>query len=698
MRFSEWSLRAKLITGFLVVGMIPALVLGFRTWSATEQIGKGIGASYRTTAASIGDLIDRNLFERYGDVQAFGLNQVMDKQAEWYQVGSEENEIAAAANDYVALYGIYYLSFACDLDGRVIAVNDKDSSGRAIDTAWMYHENYRSEPWFNDARQGNFLASSILTGTVVSDVAVDDAVKRACGGEGLAVGFSAPIKDDAGNVIGVWHNLAKFSLVEEIVQTAYADLKLQGLEHAQLTLINRAGQVILDYDPSAQGNTDVQHDMATLLHENLLQSGFAAAQALQSKDAGDCISMDLKHHKKQVVGYARTRGALGYPGLGWATLMRMDEKEAMAGIWAIRRGVISVLLLSAVALAVCAWLLARSLARPLQHNVEGISLTAEQVSTVAEQVAASSQSLAQSSTENAASLEETSASMSEMNSMTQRNAENAQEAASYMNEVHRQVEQSRQALESMISAMRAISESSSKVSRIIKTIDEIAFQTNILALNAAVEAARAGDAGMGFAVVADEVRNLAQRSAEAAKSTSQLIAESIENAEQGGSQVDQVTNAISGITDSVNRVKVLIEEVSMASRQQSQGFEQIASAVSQMEKVTQTIAASAEESAAAGQELTSQAKNARAQVTQLRVIIAGAGTAARDGHQPTVHTSRPAAHRRHPSIVTGLGNTGSASAPLTRSTTKAAAMPTAAAQALPLDDDDDFFAQTGTDF
>ncbi|MFN8548137.1 MAG: methyl-accepting chemotaxis protein [Candidatus Eisenbacteria bacterium] len=697
MRFADWSLRAKLITGFLVVGMIPALVLGFRTWSATDQIGEGIGASYRTTAASIGDLIDRNLFERYGDVQAFGLNQVLDKKSEWYEVGSAKNEIAAAANDYVALYGIYYLSFACDLDGRVIAVNDKDSTGRSIDTAWMYHENYGGEDWFRDARQGNFLESSVLTGTTVNDVTADESVKRACGGDGLAVGFSAPIKDDAGNVIGVWHNLAKFSLVEEIVQTAYADLKQQGLEHAHLTLINRAGQVILDYDPTTQGSTEVRHDMAVLLHQNLVQDGFAAAQALQTKEAGDCRSMDPKRHVRQVVGYARTRGALGYPGLGWATLMRMDEKEAMAGIWAIRRGVITVLLLSVVALAVCAWLLARSLSRPLQSNVEGINLTAEQVSTVAEQVAASSQSLAQSSTENAASLEETSASMSEMNSMTQRNAENAQEAASYMSEVHRQVEQSRRALESMITAMRAISDSSGKVSRIIKTIDEIAFQTNILALNAAVEAARAGDAGMGFAVVADEVRNLAQRSAEAAKSTSQLIAESIENAEQGGSQVDQLNNAVAGITESVNRVKVLIDEVSMASRQQSQGFEQIASAVSQMEKVTQTIAASAEESAAAGQELTSQARNARAQVAQLQAIIAGASAVTNREESPAHARGNSNARRIVSAQFGGTQALNLTSRTTSKRTTIAPTPPTGAAQALPLDDDD-FFAQTGTDF
>ena len=144
---------------------------------------------------------------------------------------------------------------------------------------------------------------------------------------------------------------------------------------------------------------------------------------------------------------------------------------------------------------------------------------AEQVVSAAGQVATSSQSLSQGATEQAASLEETSASMEEMASMTRKNAENAHQAATLVTGVAQQVDESNAALAEMVTSMSAIQESSNKVAKIIKTIDEIAFQTNILALNAAVEAARAGEAGMGFAVVADEVRNLAQRSAQAAKDT-----------------------------------------------------------------------------------------------------------------------------------------------------------------------------------
>ncbi|HYM26009.1 MAG TPA: methyl-accepting chemotaxis protein, partial [Vicinamibacterales bacterium] len=237
------------------------------------------------------------------------------------------------------------------------------------------------------------------------------------------------------------------------------------------------------------------------------------------------------------------------------------------------------------------------------------------------QVSTSAQSLSQGATEQAASLEETSASMEEMSSMTRRNAENSQSAADLMGEVDTRVKDSNQALSDMVASMGSIRESSRQVAKIIKTIDEIAFQTNILALNAAVEAARAGEAGMGFAVVADEVRNLAQRSAQAAKDTAELIEASIQRTEGGSHKVEQVAASITAITDSVVKVKSLVDDVSTASRQQSQGIDQVSQAIAQMEKVTQTTAATAEESAAASEELSAQASTALSVVGRLETLV-----------------------------------------------------------------------------
>lgn len=213
--------------------------------------------------------------------------------------------------------------------------------------------------------------------------------------------------------------------------------------------------------------------------------------------------------------------------------------------------------------------------------------------------------------------------MEEMTAMTRRTSENSTEAMSMMSETVTLVDRSNHALREMVTSMDAIKSSSEKVAKINKTIDEIAFQTNILALNAAVEAARAGEAGMGFAVVADEVRNLAQRSAVAAKDTALLIEEAISNSNQGALKLGEVATAIQAITDSAGKVKNLVDEVNEASKQQATGINQVSTALTQASKGTQTAAANAEESAAASEELSAQAETVRALGKTLEVLVQG---------------------------------------------------------------------------
>jgi methyl-accepting chemotaxis protein/methyl-accepting chemotaxis protein-1 (serine sensor receptor) len=261
--------------------------------------------------------------------------------------------------------------------------------------------------------------------------------------------------------------------------------------------------------------------------------------------------------------------------------------------------------------------------RSLWTQSQALREGTEHVVAAAGQVATSAQGLSQASTHQAASLQETSASMEEMASMTRKNAENAVQAANLTTDVAQQVRTANGALGDMVASMTAIRESSNKVAKIIKVIDEIAFQTNILALNAAVEAARAGEAGMGFAVVAGEVRNLAQRSAQAAKDTASLLEESIARSQEGFSRVEQVAHSIASITENVARVKGMVEEVRQASGQQAQGIDQVTQAIAQMESVTQTTAATAEESAAASEELNAQAEQSMAVVRRLEMLVNG---------------------------------------------------------------------------
>jgi methyl-accepting chemotaxis protein len=257
------------------------------------------------------------------------------------------------------------------------------------------------------------------------------------------------------------------------------------------------------------------------------------------------------------------------------------------------------------------------------------------------------------------SAEETSSSLEEMSGMTNRNAENATKA----NELARQARQAADTgagdMQAMSAAMNDIKVSSDDIAKIIKTIDEIAFQTNILALNAAVEAARAGEAGMGFAVVADEVRNLAQRSAQAARETADKIEGAITKTGQGVQITEKVAKSLGEIVDKARQVDQLVGEVCTASREQSQGVQQITAAVTQMDKVVQSNAASAEESASAAEELNAQSFALREAVGELLGLVGGrdsGGAAERGGSRggktvrtPSIAQAAPL-RRRGPAV------------------------------------------------
>lgn len=265
----------------------------------------------------------------------------------------------------------------------------------------------------------------------------------------------------------------------------------------------------------------------------------------------------------------------------------------------------------------------RGVGRALTGIATSIAEGAEQVASAAGQVSAASQSLAGGASEQAASLEETSASLEEMASMTKRNADHAQNAKTTALAARQSADAGAGQMKALVVAMDSIKAASEDITKILKNIDEIAFQTNILALNAAVEAARAGEAGAGFAVVADEVRSLAQRCAIAAKETAAKIEDSVRRSEQGVLISAAVDKSFGDIQTQVRLLDDLVVEIASASQEQSQGISQVNLAVTEMDKVTQSNAASAEESASASEELNAQALSLKDAVAELEKLVGG---------------------------------------------------------------------------
>jgi len=295
------------------------------------------------------------------------------------------------------------------------------------------------------------------------------------------------------------------------------------------------------------------------------------------------------------------------------------KSTAENGLRAVRLTLLAALVLTAL----IAWLISGTTNRLLRGLANSLDHGALQTASAARQVSVASQSLSSGASEQASSVEETSASLEEMISMIRSTSENAQKAKALAGESHAAASAGAVNMGEMSDAMKSIDSSSAEVAKIVKDIDEIAFQTNILALNAAVEAARAGEAGAGFAVVADEVRSLAQRSAAAAKETAAKIATAIENSRNGSANSAKVADSLQKIAGSVSATDSLVGDIANAAREQSLGIEQINSAMTQMEKVTQGNAASAEETASAAEELSAQARSMQEMVARLRRFVGG---------------------------------------------------------------------------
>ena len=297
------------------------------------------------------------------------------------------------------------------------------------------------------------------------------------------------------------------------------------------------------------------------------------------------------------------------------------SEHAVASVetfWAI---ILGISLLAISLSTVFGFSIARNVNKKLTSAISRIRISSSEVNVAASQLSSTSQQLAQSSSEQAAGIEETTSSIEEMSSQIKQNNENTSEAENAMDESKCLMEAGMSAIEELSVAMKEIQHSSTETSKIIKTIDEIAFQTNLLALNAAVEAARAGEAGKGFAVVAEEVRSLAQRSAEAAKNTSELIQSSQVSSENAVISAEQVVEKLSKVSDSTINIDIMVKEISASSKEQAMGIEQMTHVMNDMDQTVQENASSSEEAASSAEELSAQSEELNSVVEEISALV-----------------------------------------------------------------------------
>ncbi|MFZ5790898.1 MAG: methyl-accepting chemotaxis protein [Pseudomonadota bacterium] len=364
-RLGSLRIRTKITLLLLVFGLVPALGVFGMFMKAKGDFEAVFAGTLGNQAQSVIETIDRNLYERYGDVQAFGLNIAARDPAHW-RSPSPTNPLVAAMDAYMANYGLYRLMMLVGTDGSVLAVNSKDAVGRALSTEPLYGKSFADATWFKKAIAGEFLQGKDgLTGTVVEQPAPVKLVADIYGDDGYVITFAAPVKDTNGSIIGVWVNFADFGLVEQIAASMYGRLSAGGMPNSDITVLDPQGRVIVDYDPKGQNLTQYKRNPDVIGKFNLVEKGVEAAIAAVNGSDGAMISMHARKQIMQAAGYAHSTGALGFPGMGWSVLVRAPLDEAFAAINNSVRITVIAIVVAGIATLVLGLLTGNLAARPI---------------------------------------------------------------------------------------------------------------------------------------------------------------------------------------------------------------------------------------------------------------------------------------------------------------------------------------------
>lgn len=287
------SLRHKLLTAFLVFGLLPAMIVGYLAYAqADAALEARAGEKLFYQAQATIDAIDRNLFERYGDVQAFAANSL---------ARGSRRDAEQIADFLTKNYGIYDLMLIVDLNGTIVAANTIDYEGKPARTSALVGRSVKGEEWFEQSSSGRIGPGE----TYFSDLEFDPMSAEVTGERGLALSFSAPIYSESGEIVRVWSNRASWKRISgQIVEERSEILKDRGAKTIEFQVLNRSGFVIEDYDPDS------------ILKFNLAESGLEAARKVVAGENGYTIEVHKRLGIEQINGYAASHGALGFAGYG----------------------------------------------------------------------------------------------------------------------------------------------------------------------------------------------------------------------------------------------------------------------------------------------------------------------------------------------------------------------------------------------
>jgi ABC-type transporter Mla subunit MlaD len=586
----------------LAIGIVPLAVVGsLAYWQTSQTLGQRGGERMNLIAEGVIDTIDRNLFERYGDAQAFAGNAA---------VRADRETATQTLNFLVKNYDFYDLILIADASGQVVATNTVDYQGNQIEGSKLIGRRVSGQPWFEQCINGSIPPGK----TYIQDLVEDPWVAEVYGTRGLALNFAAPIVDDAGQIVGVLSNRASWDrTAQQIMRDRAVMAKAQTDSSVEYQIMRKDGMLLDDRDPKA------------ILTFNLAEAGLEAARQITQGASGYTQEVHKRRKVEQLNGYASSKGFSGFAGYGWGVLVRENMAAATADARGLRNFTLLIGLGTTALIVGLSFLVARGIAGPINGTlrvIEAVNAASTELTDVSSQMSANAEEtstqagvVSGASDQVSKNIETLAASTQEMTSAIGEISKNSSEAAHV-------AKQAVAIANTANASVRALGDSSDEISEVIKVITSIAQQTNLLALNATIEAARAGEAGKGFAVVANEVKELAEQTTQATESIRSKI-EAIQSDSKGAvAAIAEIGSIIDRISDFSTTVASAVEEQTATTDQISRNIEDVARSSSEIAQNISGVAIAAQGTSGGASKTSQCARSLADMAVQLRDLVA----------------------------------------------------------------------------